>query len=129
MGSTKDSAGISASSDTEQRLCAGGCGFAATWQPTHCCMKCKLGGGKHGPKCEQLTVAPRSGEESQTGDGKLPAGGKDKGCSKGQVLALLLKGKSKGCCKGHLLGKGSKSTQETTAARDPELAPTLGADS
>merc|ERR1719267_214246 len=70
-------------------------------------------------------MAPRSGEAA---DGKLPAGGK---CGKGQLLALLLKGRAKGGCKGHLFGKGGKGPcpQETKAACDPELAPTLGAES
>jgi len=35
------------------RACAGGCGLQATWHPTHCCVACVLGSGKHGRYCEQ----------------------------------------------------------------------------
>lgn len=34
------------------RACAAGCGYAATWHPTHCCLGCKIW-GKHGPRCRR----------------------------------------------------------------------------
>jgi len=38
--------------------CSGGCGFARTSHPTHCCGVCaKKGSGKHGPKCAQILAA------------------------------------------------------------------------
>mmetsp|Transcript_47678 Transcript_47678/g.102087 ORF Transcript_47678/g.102087 Transcript_47678/m.102087 type:complete len:604 (-) Transcript_47678:172-1983(-) len=38
-------------SSGELKACAGGCGFAATWHPTHCCNRCSLSTGKGGPAC------------------------------------------------------------------------------
>jgi len=38
----------------ERKACAGGCGFMATWHPTHCCRRCEHGKGNHGPACEQV---------------------------------------------------------------------------
>jgi len=40
-------------SNLPPRACANGCGRAATWHPTHCCIKCMSGGGGHGPMCER----------------------------------------------------------------------------
>merc|ERR1712151_652597 len=35
--------------------CAGGCKFAKTWHPTHCCGACMHSGGRqHGPRCAQV---------------------------------------------------------------------------
>eukprot|EP00406_Dinophysis_acuminata_P006936 CAMPEP_0179226184 /NCGR_PEP_ID=MMETSP0797-20121207/8685_1 /TAXON_ID=47934 /ORGANISM="Dinophysis acuminata, Strain DAEP01" /LENGTH=271 /DNA_ID=CAMNT_0020933209 /DNA_START=95 /DNA_END=910 /DNA_ORIENTATION=+ len=34
------------------RACAAGCGYAATWHPTHCCLGCKSS-GEHGPRCRR----------------------------------------------------------------------------
>jgi len=42
-----------ASEETIPKLCAGGCGFAATWHPTHCCNGCATR-GNHGPRCERI---------------------------------------------------------------------------
>jgi len=55
-----------AAQDTDSKVCPGGCGFAVTWHPTHCCGACKRrGGGKHGPKCQHhLARTDRSKAES-----------------------------------------------------------------
>jgi len=37
---------------TEPRSCASGCGFQATWHPTHCCHACAMGAA-HGPICQR----------------------------------------------------------------------------
>ena len=31
-----------------------GCGYAVTWHPTHCCTRCSVCPGEHGPHCERL---------------------------------------------------------------------------
>jgi len=57
-------------SPDSSRACAGGCGSAATWHPTHCCRKCQRHGGQHGPACEgvQMPVSSLASqpEEQQT---------------------------------------------------------------
>merc|ERR1712048_1490262 len=53
----------------DKRPCAGGCGYAATWHPTHCCNACKRGGKTghgctHGPRCQKI----RAGTTATRGD-------------------------------------------------------------
>jgi len=50
----------------QPRPCArSGCGFAATWHPTHCCAACQLSEGRHGPKCARKAI-PASMEKGTT---------------------------------------------------------------
>ena len=42
----------------EQWPCPNGCGYAVTWHPTHCCMRCSIDDG-HGVRCER--AGPQSG--------------------------------------------------------------------
>merc|ERR1719379_3233456 len=39
----------------EGKACSRGCGFMATWHPTHCCAKCARN-GEHGSKCQRMPV-------------------------------------------------------------------------
>lgn len=55
----KGSSGAESAACSEQervggapKACAGGCGFAATWHPTHCCARCAHN-GEHGPRCQR----------------------------------------------------------------------------
>lgn len=41
------------------RPCQGGCGFAVTWHPTHCCNCCAEGKSVHGHRCEKIQCGPR----------------------------------------------------------------------
>jgi len=49
----------------EMKLCAGGCGFLATWHPTHCCKKCAFRKGCHGSRCEGRPVPPPAPSQPQ----------------------------------------------------------------
>lgn len=49
----------------EMKACPGGCGFVATWHPTHCCRKCSVHPGYHGPACHRRPVPPQPEEESK----------------------------------------------------------------
>lgn len=39
-----------------QRACSSGCGFAATWDTTHCCIACASQAGQHGLTCERVVI-------------------------------------------------------------------------
>jgi len=77
-----------------------GCNYAVTWHPTHCCQRCKNGGGgNHGPKCERKEVsADHQGETA----GLPPVG--------------------KGAAKGGKGAKGGRRHAEPEAEVEPEVA-------
>jgi len=50
----------------EAKPCAAGCGFYATWHPTHCCCACK-DGGWHGGRCEKKPMSKTKTVEEEAG--------------------------------------------------------------
>lgn len=54
---------IEAPTPQGSRLCAGGCGFQATWHATHCCVQCTKGEGSHGGKCEKKQMPCTKAED------------------------------------------------------------------
>merc|ERR1712039_908328 len=55
---------------TKRKACQG-CGFAATWHPTHCCVACSNGNPKHGPRCGRQPYSV-AGDDEATFDQKFP---------------------------------------------------------
>merc|ERR1712228_645213 len=47
---------------------AGGCKFAKTWHPTHCCGACMHSGGRqHGPRCARALAEADAATSPPTG--------------------------------------------------------------
>lgn len=66
-----------AAMNSPPRACATpGCGFAATWHPTHCCVRCARK-GTHGPRCQQAAAPVEAATctstlETQSAAGVVP---------------------------------------------------------
>lgn len=51
-----------------KRHCAGKCGYAVTWDTTHCCIACASHSGEHGATCDRLPCTPRCRQPSTVSD-------------------------------------------------------------
>merc|ERR1712167_38895 len=77
--------------DCLSRPCScGGCEFAVTWHPTHCCSGCQASGGqRHGLRCERVLFHPVAVEGTDKDENQEEAATGQSGSNRGPFFDFV----------------------------------------